>query len=115
MKRLLIATLAFGFAFAVHAEPVTGEKVEQDKSVAVQTEQVSQETTANSEVSVAETSVNEPDDRNFLRHTGSRLIGKDRSRACANAPGRAYTRDDLARTGAMDTLTALRMLDPSIR
>lgn len=51
-------------------------------------------------------------DRNCLRHTGSRLVGKGQ---CANASGRAYTRDDLQRSGRTDLADALRALDPSVR
>ena len=55
-----------------------------------------------------------------LRQTGSHLhaITKRRNESaveCANAPGRAYTQEDIQRTGATNTRDALRRLDPSIR
>lgn len=55
-----------------------------------------------------------------LRQTGSHLhaITKRRNESaveCANAPGRAYTQEDIQRTGATNTKDALRRLDPSIR
>ena len=53
-----------------------------------------------------------------LRQTGSHLLkvrnDRDGTVECANAPGRAYTRDDIDHTGATTTAGALRDLDPSI-
>lgn len=62
-----------------------------------------------------------------LRHTGSRITSRSAEKADANAAtarksrtcnngaiGRAYTRDDLDRTGEIDLADALRKLDPSI-
>jgi hypothetical protein len=58
-------------------------------------------------------------DRFCLRETGSHLHAivrdqNERAVQCANAPGRAYTREDLERTGSSTTADALRHLDPSI-
>lgn len=54
-----------------------------------------------------------------LRHTGSRIpMRADRrtgKKDCVAASGRAYTRDDLGRTGEIDLADALRKLDPAIR
>src|SRR4051812_27742576 len=55
-----------------------------------------------------------------LRQTGSHLRSltakphNDRAVECANAPGRVYTREDMERTGAIDTKDAIRRLDPSV-
>ena len=54
-----------------------------------------------------------------LRETGSHLlkIRNDHGQQaieCANAPGHAYTREDIDRTGAFTTSEALRRLDPSV-
>ena len=59
-------------------------------------------------------------DRFCLRETGSHLHAittyhKQSAVECAKAPGRAYTREDIERTGAATTADALRRLDPSIR
>lgn len=66
------------------------------------------------------------DDYRCLRHTGSlitasrnqrvhsRKLGKAPNARCAPVAGRAWTRDDLDRTGATNVLDALRMLDPSV-
>lgn len=57
-------------------------------------------------------------ERHCLRHTGTHFT-QSRARAgkarCAIGPGRAYTREDLDRTGAIDLADALRRLDPAIR
>ncbi len=53
------------------------------------------------------------DDRNCLRHTGSRIPRKDKN-DCINAPGRSYSKDDLDRTGAITVAEALERLDPSV-
>ena len=57
-------------------------------------------------------------DRNCLRHTGTRITHRtatDKDRMCSNGRiGRAYTREDLERTGRVDIADALRALDPSI-
>ena len=63
------------------------------------------------------------DDRNCLRQTGSRITANENWRAerdgkagdkCNNAAGRAYSREDIERTGAIDARDALRRLDTSI-
>ena len=54
-----------------------------------------------------------------MRETGSHLRAitnehNKRAVECAKGPGRAYTREDIERTGATTTADALRRLDPSI-
>lgn len=49
-----------------------------------------------------------------LRETGSR-IKPSKDQPCINAAGRAYTREDIDRTGATTTAEALRQLSPSVR
>lgn len=50
-----------------------------------------------------------------LRQTGSRIVSdkNDGARRCLSN-GRAYTRQDLERTGETDLAAALRKLDPAI-
>jgi hypothetical protein len=43
--------------------------------------------------------------------TGTRIRLKEGE--CANVAGRSFTQDEIQRTGAIDTVQALRMLDPS--
>ncbi|WP_368562345.1 hypothetical protein [Pseudoxanthomonas sp. UTMC 1351] len=55
-------------------------------------------------------------DHNCLRQTGSRVIRRDaKGKGCANATGRAYTREELERTGGRDLAHSLRLLDPAIQ
>lgn len=67
------------------------------------------------------------DDANCLRYTGSRIKADDQPMtaetpvdaegkpSCAIAPGTAYTRKDLERTGHYTIKEALRALDPRLR
>lgn len=67
------------------------------------------------------------DDANCLRYTGSRIkadeqpmtaetpVDAEGKPSCANAPGTAYTRKDLERTGRYTVKEALRALDPRLR
>lgn len=111
MRKLLIATLACGFVFAAQAQSAAQEAA-QDKAPAAVVVQENQDARAG--VADAETTA-VVSERTCLRHTGSRLIGKERSRPCANAPGRVYTREDIERTGHVHLLSALRTLDPTVR
>ncbi len=106
MNKILIPVLfAFcvGSAFAQSGTvTTTDEKGKVEASTAVQT--------------AAEKSA----DSFCLRETGSHLhaITNEHSKRaveCVGAPGRAYTREDIERTGATTTADALRRLDPSIR
>jgi hypothetical protein len=66
-------------------------------------------------------------DANCLRYTGSRIkadpqpitadtpVDAEGKPSCANAPGTAYTRKDLERTGHYTIKEALRALDPRLR
>src|SRR3546814_18952366 len=63
-------------------------------------------------------------DRNCLRHTGSYITASENAKArragkapekCANAFGRAYDREDIERTGAMDVKQALQIDRKSTR
>jgi hypothetical protein len=118
MKRLLIASALFGFAFAAQAQSSATVAVEADAGQPAATMQAE----ASSDVPLS--------DRNCLRETGSLITasqnakddrahraGKSSKRGdqCANANGRAYTREDIDRTGEVDLADALRRLDPSIR
>jgi hypothetical protein len=52
------------------------------------------------------------DDRRCLTATGSRIRDDD-GRDCRALPGDSYDRDDIDRTGAIDTADAIRKLSPS--
>lgn len=117
MKRLIIASLLLGFACAAQAQS-TGTitvKDETDQSVNRMPAAEADSTTAVGADTYADT--------NCLRYTGSHLATANPRRvaaaqkqkdACINAPGRAYTREDIERTGEVDLKRALQKLDPAI-
>ena len=111
MKRLLLASLLAGFAFAASAQSVgtTVQPTVQDD--------------IHSDIATRDVR-----DHSCLRETGSLIATSQNQKAlrqarargdatvevkCANY-GRAYTQDDIRRTGAIDLSDALRQLDPSI-
>ena len=70
-------------------------------------------------IAVAQTPAEKSADSYCLHETGSHLRSTrhakgDKATDCANAIGRAYTREDIERTGSVTTGDALRHLDPSI-
>lgn len=108
MKRLLVLLAACGFASLAFAQSAPVESTMEPGAAAIGTE-----------------ATDAPlHDRNCLRQTGSWITASENTKArrngkkpteCANAFGRAYTREDIERTGATDVAQALRMLDPAIR
>ncbi|UNK49240.1 hypothetical protein MNR01_16170 [Lysobacter sp. S4-A87] len=121
----LIAACLLASAFAVSAQsaPATAPSPA-DLQVAAQAG-VDQADPGQSDSTVAATDKLAPGDRiaaqspyNCLQYTGSRIRTADPRTGktqCAQGPGRAYSRDDLERTGQVDLHDALRHLDPSIR
>lgn len=61
------------------------------------------------------------DDRFCIEQTGSRITAARNARsrgeqkACTDAGGRVYTREEIERSGSADLRDALRKLDPAIR
>lgn len=51
-------------------------------------------------------------DRRCVRETGTRIPARDDD-GCTALPGDSYDRDDIDRTGAIDTADAIRKLSPS--
>lgn len=111
MKRLLLASLFAGFAFAASAQSVgttTQPTVQDDLHSDVATRDVR--------------------DHTCLRETGSLITTAQNQRALRRARaqhdatvdvrcasfGRAYTHDEIQRSGAIDLADALRQLDPAI-
>ena len=70
---------------------------------------------ATSEAPAADNDDKRLSDTTCLRETGSRITKRAGKPRCTAQPGRAYTKDDLDRTGHMNLSDALRTLDPSIR
>ena len=110
MKRLLLTSLLAGFAFAASAQNVgvTVQPTVQDE--------------LHSDVATRDVR-----DHNCLRETGSLITTAQNQRALRRARaqkdatvevkcadyGRAYTQDDIRRTGAVNLSDAIRQLDPS--
>jgi hypothetical protein len=110
MKRLLLTSLLAGFAFAASAQTVgvtTQPTVQDDLRSDIATRDVR--------------------DHNCLRETGSLIRTSQNQRAMRRARlqkeltvelkcseyGRAYTQDDIRRTGAVNLADAIRQLDPA--
>lgn len=116
MKRLIITSLLFGFALAAQAQsPGTiTVKDEADQSVDRMPAAEADSATAVGADTYADT--------NCLRYTGSHLATANPRRVqanrnkngCINAAGRAYTREDIERTGEVDLKSALQKLDPAV-
>ena len=109
MKRLMISLLGtLAFTAAAQTAPQTAPE---------------QTTPAAEAATATQTEAKKPDmhDAYCLRHTGTRITsrtdpaGTRKGRACANAIGRSYTREELDRTGEINIADALRKLDPAIR
>ena len=111
MKRLLLASLLAGFAFAASAQSVgttVQPTVQDDLRSDIATRDVR--------------------DHNCLRETGSLIATAQNQKALRRARanhdatvevkcseyGRAFTQDDIRRTGAINLSDALRQLDPSV-
>ncbi len=108
---LLSAGLLAAAAAAMAAPPVATQS--EDETIAA----AADETTATATTAAPRAA--SADDRHCLRYTGSHLQRSarkgDRQPECIRtAPGRAYTREDIERTGAMDVKDALRRLDPAV-
>ena len=110
MKRLALFALMSCVAFAASAQSQVDAPAQTTEAQTAVADAVAPEA---SQQPVA----NEVNDRNCLKNTGTRITPRaDRNgRKCANVTGRAYNRDDLDRTGAVDLADALRRLDPSVR
>jgi len=98
VKKFAIA-LALGlFAAAAHA---------QSDVAAVQAAPASTETTVISPDAAA----TQPPEKGCVRESGT-LIDKRDKNGCTGAPGQSYSREDIDRTGAIDTGDAIRKLSP---
>ena len=112
MKRLLLFAVLSCLALVANAQGQVDAPVPpvEQQAVVTDAEAVAPEATE-------QAAARELNDRHCLKHTGTRISPRaDRNgRKCANAVGRAYNRDDLDRTGAVDLAEALRLLDPAVR
>lgn len=110
MKRLALFSVCMTLALAAHAQQTDAPAMPSDAAATLETADDQQQAADKQQAR------DHMADRNCLKATGSRIISADRhGRKCASAAGRAYNRDDLDRTGAVDLADALRRLDPAIR
>lgn len=99
MKRLFLTTLLAGVVPAAFAQAATAEPA------------------ATHATQVAEATPEPLSQRHCLRETGSRIVAHQNAKGqkrCNALPGRAYTREDLDRTGHLNIADALRTLDPAV-
>jgi hypothetical protein len=111
MKRLLLASLLAGFAFAASAQSVgvtTQPTVQDDIHSDVATRDIRDHTCLRETGSLIATSQNQKALRRGRAQHDARV-----EVTCASY-GRAFTQDDIRRTGALDLSQALRQLDPSV-
>lgn len=116
MKRLALTAALLSLAFTASAQ--TAAPAATDPAAPQSASAASADTSAQAEIPTHRNKADAKDeiaDRNCLKHTGSRVIRADsKGRKCANATGRAYNRDDIDRTGAVDLQDAIRRLDPAV-
>lgn len=109
--RIPLFALVFGLAFAASAQTptpaATQDEVAANTAAAAVPADADKPIDGNKDVT----------DSNCLKQTGSRIAPRPdkQGRKCVNAPGRAYSKEDLDRTGATGLADALRRLDPSVR
>lgn len=119
MKPLILAMLLGGFAFGAGAQTPApapaGDQAAATAAIAAKPDNAMPADAAQADHAPGA-------DRNCLQQTGSHIGTASTARRgkagkapqCINASGRAYTRDDIDRTGATDVASALRMLDPAV-
>lgn len=124
MKRLVFSPLLLGLAFAAVAQTPAPAPVETTAPQAstVPASDAAQpaskdEIARKDDVTKAEVAKADVSDRSCLKETGSRLAPRpdSKGRKCVNATGRAYTKEEMDSTGAIDLKDALRRLDPAVR
>jgi hypothetical protein len=121
MKRTALFVLLSALAFAASAQsaapaPATPDATALSQAEAERNAADLSEADRSEASEKADSAARPLSDRNCLRHTGSRVIRRDtKGEGCANATGRAYTREELDRTGGRDLAHSLRLLDPAIR
>jgi Ni/Co efflux regulator RcnB len=106
MNKLVVSLVFSAFAMSAFAQSQTSMPAQSSVAVSVQGQA--------GEVTVVSAKDDKTVDRKCMRETGSHIVRKDK-RACVNAPGDSYSREDIDRTGARDVADALRLLDPSVR
>lgn len=110
MQRLMLAAALSAFAFAAVAQtPSPAPQAGGTAQAKAQAGVVAADARADAGSRPANKKAN---DAQCLRQTGSRI--QSRAKGDCAAYGRSYDRNDLNRTGEIDTASALRRLDPSV-
>lgn len=114
MQRLALATLLSALVFAAQAQIAT--PAEAQTGVTDAAAPVATAEAAAGAGPAEATLARDLNDRHCLTQTGSRISPRadSKGRKCISAAGRAYSREDLDRTGAVDLAEALRRLDPAV-
>lgn len=118
MKRPVLLVLLSALAFAASAQS-TSPTSDAVAAPAAETQQNTADQSATDQSTPdqnADSKARPLSDHNCLRQTGSRIIPRNaKGEGCANATGRAYTREELDSTGGRDLAHSLRLLDPAIQ
>jgi len=101
MKPTAFVLLLGLFAFAVQAQPPAAAPEPAPEAAQPADEEVTLITAADAAAQ----------DTGCVRDTGTRLKHRDR-KGCTGAPGESFSREDIDRTGAVDTADAIRKLSP---
>jgi hypothetical protein len=109
MKQIIVFALAACLASAAHAQ--SPESAKESPAPAAVTGDAAATVKLQEDVAADRKAV---DDSRCLRQTGSRITSRDSKGRCAMQSGRAYSKEDIDRTGRTDLGDALRTLDPSI-
>lgn len=119
MKRLVFSPLLLGLAFAAVAQTPAPAPVETTAPQAstVPASDAAQPASKDEVARKDHVAKDDVSDRSCLKETGSRLAPRpdSKGRKCINATGRAYTKEEMDSTGAIDLKDALRRLDPAVR
>lgn len=109
MKRIALSLMLAAAAFAAQAQTPADEPV----AAPAEPEVIEVRGPTDEAVAAAEAPRAAPRDAHCLRETGTRMKRRDKN-GCISAFGRAYTRDDLERTGHTNLASALSTLDPAV-
>lgn len=115
MKRLLLIALTAGLAVAAQAQPPVSTSATADAADSpVNATTTTEATTPVAQADENPTAATHPTDAQCLRATGSRIAKRDGKSRCIAQPGRAYSREDIERTGQTNVYDALRTLDSAV-
>ncbi len=114
MKRLLLIALTAGLAVAAQAQPPVSTSATADAADGPANATTTDATAQAAQADENPTAATHPTDAHCLRATGSRIAKRDGKSRCIAQPGRAYSREDIERTGQTNVYDALRTLDSAV-